>query len=493
MVTAERIVVIGAGVAGLSAARYLGAQGFDVTILESHDDLGGQWNWRNPRSGVWPQMRTNTAACLTKLSDVQYPDEVALFPRNGEVLAMLDTFAEAYDLRSRTVFGAEVTRVGAGPGGGWEVTWVRGGETSQTQVERVVVASGRFTRPSIPPVEGLSGFGGTGGVTHTFDYDSPERYRGARVVVGGSNISSLEIACDLAMAGAARVILTQRRQRYVLPKVVAGSPVEYHMLTRGRALDAESRPAPEQSVATRELILRIAGDPARYGAPAPHPDPARAGVTLSQHYLSLVAEDRIDVRPWLAAVDGTTVTFTDGSSSPADAIILGTGFDLDLPFLDDRIRRTLQCSRAGLVLSDFTFHPELEGLAFLGLWAQRGPYPVVLEQQARYLAYAWGGSIPAPTPAELQRGLRACVEEDHHGGYRQQNEMAIRFARLAGVDPAGLDDPDLQRLLRLSAVTGEMFRLTGPDARPDAEALLRRDFARHAPAESVLASQPHRG
>jgi dimethylaniline monooxygenase (N-oxide forming) len=211
---------------------------------------------------------------------------------------------------------------------------------------------------------------------------------------------------------------------------------------------------------------------------------ARAGSTSSQHYLCLVAEDRIDVRPWIASVDGATVTFTDGSTAEADAIIAGTGFDLNLPFLDDRIREIVNCSRKGLELANFTFHPDLPGLAFIGLWAQRGSYPVVLEQQARYVAYTWGGAIPAPTRGDLERGVADCIAQNHHGGYRQQHEMALRFGVLAETDPGSVIDLELRDILAKSAVTGEMFRIVGTDAHPDAEALLRRDFWCHAPPEA---------
>ena len=487
-----QVAIIGAGVAGLSAARYLTSQGFEVSIFESHDELGGQWDWRNPRSGIWPQMRTNTASCVTRLSDVHYPADVALFPGNGEVLDLLRGFADRYGLRSRVRFGAEVTRLAIGANGGYKVSWSGSGRSKTAHFDRAVVATGRFNRPSIPPIDGLAGFLGVGGVSHTFGYKDPERYRGLRIVIGGGSISALEIASDLAMLGTARVHLAQRRQRYVVPKMVIDSPVEYHTMTRAIALAAETTPPAEMRATIRDLILRIAGDPVRYGAPPAHPDLEQAGTTLSQHYLNLVAEDRIDVRPWIAAVDGTTVTFTDGSSVEADALIFGTGFDLNLPFLDDSIKETVQYSTRGLALSDFTFHPDLDGLAFLGLWAQRGSFPVPLEQQARYLAYTWGGAVPSPTPDRLRQGVRECIETDHHRGYRQQNEMAIRFARLAGVDPAGVGDSGLQRLLTLSAVTGEMFRIVGTDARPDAEDILRRDFDRYAPREAraALAGSP---
>ncbi len=48
----------------------------------------------------------------------------------------------------------------------------------------------------------------------------------------GGSISALEVASDLALGGAAEVHLAQRRQRYVMPKMVAGTPIESYVFTR---------------------------------------------------------------------------------------------------------------------------------------------------------------------------------------------------------------------------------------------------------------------
>ncbi len=478
------VAIIGAGIGGIAVGRYLLSQGFSPTLFEVHDDLGGQWNRHNANSGVWPQLRTNTARFVTKLSDVQYPARVAMFPHNEDVLAMIRAVADQAGLAPRIRFGAAVTHLSANGGGGYSLAWTEGGRTHEEQFDRAVVATGRYNKPDIPPITGLDTFSGDCGVVHAFRYKQPERYRGKRVVICGGSISALEIASDLAMLGSEHVILSQRRQRYVMPKMVAGTPLEYLAFTRegGLALGTVAREV--QLAEQKRFLLRYGGDPASYGAPVPHEDVDQAGVTGSQHYLNLVAENRIDVRPWIDSVAGKRLTFADGSVAEADGIVVGTGFDLSLPFLDEAIARTVRLSRTGLALADFTFHPDLPGLAFLGLWAQLGPYPVVLEQQARYIAYAWGGAVAAPSTDDLRRGLAACLSEDHHGGYRQQHEMALRFARLAGTDPgAGATDPEFGEILAKSAVTGEMFRITGPDARPDAEARVRADFWRYAPPE----------
>ena len=98
--TKGSVAIVGGGIGGLSAARYLRSQGFTPTVFESHSDIGGQWNTANPHSGVWPTMRTNTASFATKLSDVQYPDGVKIFPFNHQVLAMVKDMVERNGLAS---------------------------------------------------------------------------------------------------------------------------------------------------------------------------------------------------------------------------------------------------------------------------------------------------------------------------------------------------------------------------------------------------------
>ena len=480
--TRGTVAIIGAGFSGLAVGRYLKTQGFSPTIFESHDDLGGQWNRHNPNSGVWPEMRTNTVSFATRLSDLQYPEGVSLFPRNGEVLDHLDQFANLHGLRQLCRFRAEVSGLRQ-VDDGYEVTWETDGAARSETFDRAVAATGRFNRPEMPDVEGLEGFTGECGVVHTLHYKDPLVFRDRHIVVLGGSISSLEVASDQSMMGTGRVYLAQRRQRYVMPKMIAGTPLEYFAFSREGALGMVQTPLDQLLAETKEFLETYGGNPARYGAPAPHEDMALAGVTGSQYYLNLVAEDRIDIRPFVSRVEGRTVTFEDGSRVEADAIIVGTGFDLHVPFLSDEISETINLTRKGMDLAEFTFHPDLPGLAFAGLWSQLGPYPIPLEQQARWIAYTWGGAIPSPTEEDLRQGVADCISEDHHADYRMQHEMSVRFAALAGTDPSEVKDPELQDILTKSAVTGEMFRIVGTDASPAFEAQLRRDFWTYGPPE----------
>src|SRR6476469_2235740 len=75
-----RVAVIGAGPGGLVAAKHAIQAGFEVSVFEAGDDLGGQWNTTAAHSGTWPGMRTNTSRAMTAFSDFAPPDTHELNP-----------------------------------------------------------------------------------------------------------------------------------------------------------------------------------------------------------------------------------------------------------------------------------------------------------------------------------------------------------------------------------------------------------------------------
>ena len=167
--------------------------------------------------------------------------------------------------------------------------------------DRVVVATGRFHSPAIPSVPGLDTFAGSAGVISTYQYREPcAATRGKRVLVAGGAISALEIAAELAQLGAARVVVTQRRQRYVLPKFAAGVPSDHRIFTRYGAIANERLPAAEIDRQLKEIVVEAGGSPEQYGAPAPDPSLFAAGVTLSQAVPTACGGGPITVRPWMA-------------------------------------------------------------------------------------------------------------------------------------------------------------------------------------------------
>jgi dimethylaniline monooxygenase (N-oxide forming) len=331
-----------------------------------------------------------------------------------------------------------------------------------------VVASGRYNKPAIASVTGLASFSGCGGIVHTFAYKHPESYRGLRVLVAGCSISALEVASDLAMLGAARVISTNRRQRYVLHKLLAGVPLDHLAFTRFSAMAEEYFPREVVAGALKAFITQSSGSPEQFGAPKPADYVFDAGLTQSQHFLPLVAEGRIEIKPWMTEVNGQSVRFADGSVEEVDAIIFGTGYDLHLPFLSASIKRTLDIDSLHADLYKFTFHPDLPGLSFAGMFDQIGPYFPTLELQARWIAYTWSGAAPQPSHEQMHIGITAYRARRGFPQGVPMHTAAIQLSREAGVEPEFERWPELARILFFGPLSPISFRLSGRDSLPDA-------------------------
>jgi flavin-binding monooxygenase-like protein len=458
------VAIIGGGPAGIVAAKYLQAQGFEPTIFESSDDIGGQWNNRSPNSGVWPAMRTNTSRVLTQFSDMGYNAEVATYPTNQEVHAYLHRYAEAFDLLRRVRLQTKVDLVESS-GAGYRVTSGQsGGAQIEEQYDFVVAASGRYNKPCIPAVPGLETFAGSAGAHHSFRYKDPEKYRGLRVLVAGCAISALEIASDLTMLGAAKVVSCYRRQRYVLPKLVGGVPSDHVFFTRHSALATEVFAPESMQAELRSAILQFNGSPEQYGAMKPDDNIAKAGITLSQYFLPLVAEKRIHVKPWMARIDGERVHFEDGTEESFDAILFSTGFDLHLPYLSDELRNRLRVDDYSLDLYRHTFSPELDNLAFMGMHDQVGPLFPVLELQARWIAYSWSGLVQPVTREAMREAIRQFQPAREARLKTFMHQMAIGLSREIGAEPDLSAHPELTRAAMFGPLAAVSFRISGPDS-----------------------------
>ena len=436
------MAIIGAGPSGLAAAKHAVEAGFDVTIFEASDDLGGQWNVTAAHSGIWPGMRTNTSRAMTAFSDFPAPADHPLHPAAEQIRAYLHAYAEEFGLTERIRMRTPVVRLTPG----WDVDGER--------FDGVVVASGRFRKPWFAPV--LGAFRGT--LIHAFDYPGAAPFEGRRTLVYGNGISGLEIASDLATVTA--VVSACRKPRYVIQKVVDGVSSDWQWYTAFGVLERRSLSRAELGRALRERVLRVAGNPASFGAPEPDGDILVAGVSLCQDYLAQVADGSIVCRPAITAVDDRTVTFADGSAETVDAIVCATGYELDIPYLDEQTWRVLG---PDLALYRRTLHPDLPGFGVIGQFLAQGPFWPMLELQARWLVAIWAGDAAPPDEAVMRAGIAEPAPQ-----IELHNVLATALAEELGVAPDLLARPDLTEALLFGPMLPPRYRLDGPGAQPEA-------------------------
>ena len=225
----------------------------------------------------------------------------------------------------------------------------------------------------------------------------------------------------------------------------------------------------------RERVLRVAGNPADFGAPEPSADFLAAGNSLSQDYLAQVRAGTILCRPAIATAHGDEVTFTDGDRMNVDAIICATGYRVDLPYLSPDLSATLG---PDLRLHHRTMHPDLPGLGVVGQFALQGPYFPLLELQARWIVNSWSGAGPRPDDEAARESIASPPPPlDSH------NVLAVTLANAAGVAPDVRAHPDLAEPLLFGPMLPPRYRLDGPGAHSDAADVFRRQLAASPRAE----------
>ena len=448
-----RVAVIGAGPSGLVAARHALEAGFEPTVFEASDDLGGQWHTSAEHSGIWPGMRTNTSNALTAFSDLPPPADNPLHPAATQMHDYLRAYATKFEINERIRFQTPVRAVSPG--------WVVDGE----EFEAVVLASGRFRKPRLPPE--LAAFEGE--LLHAFDYPGSESFASRRTLVYGNGVSGLEIASDLARVTA--VVSSFRKPRYILSKVVEGVSSDWQWYTEFGARERRHLSRAELSAALKARVLRIAGDPASYGAPPPDPDVLVAGTSLCQDYLTQVHDSQIVCRPGITSVEGRRMVFSDGSVETVDAVVCATGYSLDVPYLDDDLRRRL-IRGDELDLYQRTLHPDLPSLGVIGQFLLQGPYWPLLELQARWTMGVFSGAVPYPGAPRIRAGMAAPRPsiESHH-------VLGLLLAEEQGVSPDPLAWPELAEALLFGPMLPSRYRLSGHGARADAAELFSAQIA----------------
>jgi cation diffusion facilitator CzcD-associated flavoprotein CzcO len=460
---AARIAIVGAGPAGIVTARYALEAGFEPTVFEAGDRLGGQWDVTAAHSGVWPGMHTNTSRELTAFSDFPPPPDYPLHPTAEQIHDYLEAYAAAFGVVDRIRFGS---RVG---------TARPDGTVDGERFEALVVASGRFRAPQVPSL--VSGFRGE--LLHSYDYPGAEAFADRIVLVYGNGVSGVEVASDLAPG--AQVISAFHKSRYVIQKVVDGISSDWQWYTLSDALERRLLPVEEWVRRRRERILRVAGDPADFGAPRPDENLRVAGVSLGQDYLRQVAAGEILCRPAIASVDGRTVTFTDGSTATVDAIVCATGYDPDVPYLREAMGEDAWVETA---LYQRTFHPDHPRLGVIGQFLLQGPYWPLLELQARWIVAVWSGAAPAPGKRRMQE-----VIATPRPSLESHDTLALLLSEELGVAPDPVEWPELAEPLLLGPMLPARYRLCGPGAHASAAADFSRALAtapRPAPVSADL-------
>ncbi|UKY54012.1 NAD(P)-binding domain-containing protein [Streptomyces inhibens] len=295
------VMVIGAGQAGLAAAFHLRRTGYepdrDFVVLDHSPRPGGAWQFR------WPTLTYDKVHGMHALPGMTLTGADPQRPSSEVIGGYFDNYEQTFGLRvHRPVSVLAVREGGGGPPWTEPVGALGGGrlrvETSEGDyaARALINATGTWDRPFWPRFPGHETFGGR--QLHSAQYDGPERFRGARVVVVGGGTSAVQQLMEIAPVAAATTWVTRR------PPVFREGPFGEE---QGRAAVALVEERVRQGLPPRSVV-------------------SVTGLPMTEAIRRARESGVLERLPLFERLTPTGVVWADGRAVEADVILYATGF-----------------------------------------------------------------------------------------------------------------------------------------------------------------------
>lgn len=430
--TREKVLIIGAGPAGLAAAASLKALKVPFDIVDRADHVGGIWDPERKDTPVWPAMEMISSREQTQYEDLLQPVSFPEFLTPGHMAKYLRAYASRHGITDHFRPRTAVRSARPFEEGVWEVEL----STGEIGIYRAVIsAHGISERPHRP--DWAADVPGAVQVMHSSEWTGADGLEGKRVLVVGSGQSAADIAVDAARR-ALEVRWSMRTGHWVVPRRIAGVPGDVAASREPAMLGGLNAKIAET------VIRRTVGDPFEAGLPRPALPLLEDRVIVSDDLLQRVREGRITPAGEVQDVDAEgVVTHARGRDAfgtdtyRADVIVLATGYVTGADHLPaDLVPRTAN-GESDLFLGAFA--RGRDDLVILGQQRVSGGVLPLLVEQADIAAYVLaatrdGGTSPA---LEQFRRVRGGAESaiparpaPASGGLRGRLETAVGTRRV---------------------------------------------------------------
>ncbi|KAF7072609.1 hypothetical protein CFC21_077715 [Triticum aestivum] len=311
----EEVIIVGAGPSGLAAAACLSLRGVRSLVLERDDCVGSLW-----RNRTYDRIRLHLAKQYSALPHAPHGPAAPTYLPRDDFVRYLDDYATRFGVRVRLRREVREARFDEARGA-WLVEAVdhATGLVERYAARHLVAATGENDEKVLPEVPGLDGFPGK--VMHACEYRTGKGMEGNAVLVVGSGNSGMEIAYDLAEAGAATSIIVRSELHLVTKEIWNVAMTLYRYL-------------PLWLIDRIVLFMCsvVFGDTSRYGLRRPAIGPFSMKIHTPAYPVvdvgtyAKIKTGEIQVLPAMKTVDGNVVEFADGKRYPFDAIVFATGY-----------------------------------------------------------------------------------------------------------------------------------------------------------------------
>jgi hypothetical protein len=325
------VLVVGAGPIGLAALKSFKEIGLSVLGVDRRPAVGGIWSTPCARGEpIYSGLLMNTSSQTTAFSD--YPQLTAPPHQTArQYHEYLQGYSRFFDLESAVMTRATVTAI-TRTDSGFLVKIDREGAVMTTKSKNVCVCAGFTGLPHSPVLQGEATFAGE--VFHSGQFRDQANEHTRSIVIMGNGNTALDIAMiALLRAPNARVLLSSRRPTIIVPRFLAGMPIDhYDDYARLYSSNTETDPPVLSQLIERHGVF--------LSACAGRTDPAQARVTVNDFAFEAIKSGRIELRGEIVGLCGASVHFADSSREAADFICKCTGWSADISFIAPNVTDT---------------------------------------------------------------------------------------------------------------------------------------------------------
>jgi cation diffusion facilitator CzcD-associated flavoprotein CzcO len=203
------VAVIGAGAGGIAVGVKLKRAGYDFTIYEKSDGVGGTW-----RDNTYPGAACDVPSHLYSFSFELNPWWSRTYASQPEILAYLERCADQYGLRTHLRTGVAIDEARWDEGEScWRLLASTGEEFS---ADVLVSALGMLNVPTVPDIPGADSFRGR--AFHSSRWDHAKSLAGERVASIGTGASAVQYVPAIA-PDVEHLTVFQRSPIWITPRL----------------------------------------------------------------------------------------------------------------------------------------------------------------------------------------------------------------------------------------------------------------------------------
>jgi cation diffusion facilitator CzcD-associated flavoprotein CzcO len=330
-----KVVVVGAGMAGLFIAEKLRRAGIDFTVFESAGEVGGTW-----RDNTYPGLYVDVLSRQYEFPFRPNYDWSRKYAPGPEIQSYIKKVADECGLRKFIRFNQKIVEARF-EGGRWHFTTA----SSETVTADVFIAATGFLRePLYPDIPGRDSFKGPS--FHSAHWDNSVPTEGKRWGVIGAGASGVQITEALAWKGCDITQFVRRPQwihirenphSTLMERILLRLPFGYRWRQQqlwkliNQADNWRLKPGPQRQAMEREFwgYLDAIKDPElrRKLTPDYHLGCTRIPKS-DQNYYEAVQQPNVHIETGrIARIVPDGVELADGTVRKLDVLVYATGFD----------------------------------------------------------------------------------------------------------------------------------------------------------------------